>query len=192
MTLSHPAAAAGFAALAAAPAIAGQPVKPWRARSMPGAFSAPTGLAYDASGGLYVTEWSGHRVTYIDKTGVSRLVTDQPCSPSGITVGPGGAACVSSYSHGVVHRLSSGGKPQVFVRGLRTPAGLSIGRNGELLIAYKGLNQALRADASGRARILADGLATPVGAAGLADGTQVAVGTWGDGTVRQCHKGGTR
>ncbi|CAN7574162.1 hypothetical protein LJR290_004138 [Variovorax sp. LjRoot290] len=173
MTLSRHVAAAGLAALAAVSAIAGQPVKPWSAESIPGTFSAPTGLAYDASGSLYVTEWSAHRVTHIDRTGARKLVTDLVRSPSGIAVGRDGVVYVSSYSDGVVHRLSPDGRPQVFVRGLRTPAGLSIDRDGNLLIADRGLNQVLRADTSGTTRVLADGLPTPVGAVELADGTLV-------------------
>jgi glucose/arabinose dehydrogenase len=188
----NPVAAAGLAASAFVSAIAAAPTTPWSSAAAPVVFSAPTGLAYDASGGLYVTEWSAHRVMHLDQAGDRRLVTDQVRSPSGIAVDRDGVVYVSSYSDGVVHRLSPDGKPAAFVRGLRTPAGLSIGRDGKLLIADRGLNQVLRADASGRVRVVVDGLPTPVGAVEFADGTLVVSNFAGgvvevrpDGTQRQ-------
>lgn len=166
-------ASAGLAALIAVSAFAAEPTKPWTSIATVGAFSAPTGLAYDAGGGLYITEWSAHRVMHVDLAGVKRLITDQIQSPSGIAVDRHGVIYVSSYSGGVVHRLSPGGKPAVFVRGLRTPAGLSIGQDDTLLVADRGLNQVLRADATGNTRVIADGLPTPVGAVEFADGALV-------------------
>jgi streptogramin lyase len=173
MNLVNYVAAAVLTGFAAVSAIAAEPKKPWSGATVPGTFSAPTGLAYDAGGGLYVTEWSANRVTHIDQAGVRRLVTDEVRSPSGIAVGRGGVVYVSSYSDGVVHRLSRSGKPKAFVRGLRTPAGLSIGQDGSLLIADRGLNQVLRADASGTTRVVVGGLPTPVGAVEFADGALI-------------------
>lgn len=173
MTLRNIIAAASVSAFCSIPVTAAEPAWPSSGMAVPGKFSSPTGLAYDASGGLYVTEWSAHRVTRIDTAGVRLLVTDKVRSPSGIAVGRDGTVYVSSYSDGVVHRLLSNGQPEEFVRNLRTPAGLSIGRDGALLIADRGLNQVLRADASGSTRVLVDGLPTPVGVVEFADGTLV-------------------
>lgn len=161
------------AASIAASCSAASPTESWTGAPLRGTFAAPTGLAYDASGGLYVTEWSAHRVTYISKANGRQLVTDRIPSPSGVVVGRDGVVYVSSYSEGIVYRLSSGGKPQAFVRGLHTPAGLSMDRDGHLLIADRGLNQILRADAYGKTTILAKDLATPVGAVEFSDGALV-------------------
>jgi sugar lactone lactonase YvrE len=170
---------------------AAEPESRWNsAATVPGTFSAPTGLAYDASGGLYVTEWSASRVTYIDPAGDRRLVTNEVRSPSGITIGRDGAVYVSSYSDGVIYRLSSHGKPNAFVRGLRTPAGLSIGQDGQLLIADRGLNQVLRADAFGATTVAVSGLPTPVGVIECADGTLIISNF--SGTVVEVSPNGTQ
>ena len=153
--------------------VAAQPTQSPVGRRVAGTFSSPTGLAYDSSGGLYVTEWSAGRVTRIDATGTRHLVTDKVRSPSGIAVGPDGTVYVASYSEGVVHRLRADGGTEEFVRNLRTPAGLSIGKDGHLLIADRGLNQILRANASGSTQVLVDGLATPVGVVEFPDATLV-------------------
>jgi sugar lactone lactonase YvrE len=174
MAIRHLIAAGSLAAICCtAHVAAAEPSRPASGSAVPGTFSSPTGLAYDSSGGLYVTEWSANRLMRIDPTGVRRLVTDKVRSPSGIVVGPGGTVYVASYSDGVVYRLRSEGRPEEFVRNLRTPAGLSIGRDGHLLIADRGLNQILRADASGATQVLAQGLPTPVGVVEFADGTLV-------------------
>jgi sugar lactone lactonase YvrE len=173
MSLAERFAVAALVMSVAASSIASSPPDQWIGSSLPGTFSSPTGLAYDASGGLYVTEWSAHRVTYINQSNDRRLVTDQIPSPSGVVVGRDGAVYISSYSEGVVYRLSSSGKPEAFVQGLRTPAGLSIGKDGNLLIADRGFNQILRADASGATRVIAKGLQTPVGAVEFSDGTLI-------------------
>src|SRR5438034_9021535 len=173
MAIRHLIAAGSLAAICSTANVAAEPARPSGGNSVQGTFSLPTGVAYDSSGGLYVTEWSANRVTRIDPTGVRRLVTDEVRSPSGIVVGPDGTVYVASYSDGVVYRLRSEGRPGEFVRNLRTPAGLSIGRDGQLLIADRGLNQILRADASGSTQVLAEGLPTPVGVVEFADGALV-------------------
>ena len=191
MNPAHYVVAAVLCGVAVPSVTAAEPKSRWNsAATVPGAFSAPTGLAYDSSGGLYVTEWSASRVTYIDPVGARKLVTNDVRSPSGIAVGRDGAVYVSSYSDGVVYRLSSDGKPNAFVRGLRTLAGLSIGQDGHLLIADRGLNQVLRADASGATTVVVGGLPTPVGAVEFADGTLIISNF--SGTVVEVRPHGTQ
>lgn len=170
MTVVNQVGAAVLSGLLAVSAVAAEPMQALRSTAIAGQFASPTGLAYDDSGGLYVTEWSANRVSYIDKAGARQQVTGEVRSPSGIAVGSNGAVYVSSYSDGVVYRLTPGGAAAVFVKGLRTPAGLSIGQDGGLLIADRGLNQVLRADASGKATVLVSDLPTPVGVVEFADG----------------------
>lgn len=160
-------------AVTALPSAAARQTGSWMDGSSTDGYSSPTGLAYDVNGGLYVTEWSAHKVTYVDRSDRRCVVTDRIPSPSGVTLGRDGAVYVASYSEGVVYRLHSDGNPEVFVRGLRTPAGLSIGSDGSLLIADRGLNQVLRADASGKVRVIARDLATPVGVVEFPDGALV-------------------
>lgn len=173
MAIKHLIAAGSLAAICCGANVAAEPTRPSGGNAAPGTFSSPTGLAYDSSGSLYVTEWSADRVTRVDPTGVRRPVTDEVRSPSGVVVGRDGTVYVALYSDGVVYRLRSDGRPGEFVRNLRTPAGLSIGRDGHFLIADRGLNQILRADAAGSTQVLAQGLATPVGVVEFADGTLV-------------------
>jgi hypothetical protein len=59
------------------------PARLSRGGPVQGMFSSTTGLAYDSSRGLDVTQWSASRVTRIDPTGVRRRVTDKARSLSG-------------------------------------------------------------------------------------------------------------
>lgn len=55
MAIRHLIAAGSLAVICSTANVAAEPARPSGGNSVPGTFSLPTGLAYDSSGGLYVT-----------------------------------------------------------------------------------------------------------------------------------------
>lgn len=131
---------------------------------------SPVGMAYDASGNLYVANWSAGTVLRLAPDGRRSILAEGLRGPSGLAISPAGDIYVASYSEDLVWRFTPGGERTVFVRGLATPAGLSFDARGRLLIANRRTDQILAAHPDGRIEVAAEGLQTPVGAVELADG----------------------
>lgn len=135
-----------------------------------GGLSSPVGMAYDASGNLYVANWSAGTVLRFAANGRRSVFADGLSGPSGLAISPAGDIYVASYNEDLVWRFTPGGERSVFVRGLATPAGLSFDARGRLLIANRRTNQILAAHPNGKIDVAAEGLQTPVGAVELPNG----------------------
>lgn len=132
--------------------------------------SSPVGMAYDASGNLYVANWSAGTVFRFSPDGKRGVFAEGLRGPSGLAISPAGDIYVASYSEDLVWRFTPAGDRSVFVRGLATPAGLSFDARGRLLIANRRTNQILAAYPDGKIDVAAEGLQTPVGAVELPNG----------------------
>lgn len=132
--------------------------------------SSPVGMAYDASGNLYIANWSAGTVLRFAPGGQRTVFAEGLRGPSGLAISPTGDIYVASYSEDLVWRFTPGGERSVFVRELATPAGLSFDRRGRLLIANRRTNQILAAHPDGKMELAAEGLQTPVGAVELPNG----------------------
>ena len=132
--------------------------------------SSPVGMAYDASGNLYVANWSGGTVLKFAPGGQRSVFAEGLSGPSGLALSPTGDIYVASYSEDLVWLFTPRGERSVFVRGLATPAGLSFDARGRLLIANRRTNQILAAHPDGKIDVAAEGLQTPVGAVELPNG----------------------
>lgn len=132
--------------------------------------SSPVGMAYDASGNLYIANWSAGTVLRFTPDGKRSVFANGLRGPSGLAISSAGDIYVASYSEDLVWRFTPAGKQSVFVRGLATPAGLSFDARGRLLIANRRSNQILAAHPDGKIDVAAEGLQTPVGAVELPNG----------------------
>lgn len=172
---------ASFAATAASPPTVrtplSTPAKLWDG------FSSPVGMAFDATGNLYVAEWGAGRVSRIDPQGRRSTFAEGLSGPSGLTIGSDGTIYVASYSRDEVYRFTPAGVRSVHVTGLATPAGIGFDRAGRLLIANRRTNQILAVTPAGRLEPVIEGLQTPVGAVQTPDGGYVVSNIGGGVTI---------
>jgi glucose/arabinose dehydrogenase len=173
---------ASFATTAASPppvvqALLAAPIKLWDG------FSSPVGMAFDATGNLYVAEWGAGRVSKVDSQGRRSIFAEGLSGPSGLAIGPDGTIYVASFSRDEVYRFTPAGVRSVHVTGLATPAGLGFDRAGRLLIANRRTNQILAVAANGRLAPVIEGLQTPVGAVQTPDGGYVVSNIGGGVTI---------
>lgn len=132
--------------------------------------SSPVGMAYDAGGNLYISNWSAGTVMRFTPKGERTVFASGLSGPSGLAISSRGDVYVASYNEDLVWRFTPNGDKAVFVRGLATPAGLSFDARGRLLIANRRTHQILAAHPDGRMEVAAEGLQTPVGAVELPNG----------------------
>lgn len=144
----------------------------WKLNSSPihEGLSSPVGMAYDASGNLFVANWSAGTVLRFSPDGRRSVFAQGLSGPSGLAISSAGDIYVASYNEDLVWRFAPNGAQTVFVRGLATPAGLSFDARGRLLIANRRTHQILAAHPDGKIEIAAEGLQTPVGAVELPNG----------------------
>lgn len=133
-------------------------------------FQAPTGIAVDKNGNLYVSNWSGGTVTKVDAAGNHSVFAGGMGSPAGLAFDKDGNLYISDYSKNVICKVTPGGKKSAFARGFRTPTGITFNRAGELLVTNRASGEIMKVGASGNARLAANGLGTPVGVTEDLDG----------------------
>lgn len=126
-------------------------------------FQAPTGIAVDTEGNLYVSNWSGGSVTKVDTKGNHSVFAGGMGSPAGLAFDKRGNLYVSDYSHDILYTVGPDGKKITFAKGFHTPTGIAFNRAGELLVANRGSNEIVKVDATGKVALVAGGMRTPVG-----------------------------
>lgn len=151
-------------------------------------FSAPTALAWDKDGALYVSEWGAGRVTRI-KNGERETLLTGLASPAGLACDDEGALYIAGYGDGAVYRRTGKGEPRKLASGLKSPTGL-LWRDGELLVANRGGCEIVAVYPDGRAEVVSSGHSLPVGAA-VADDGRLYVSCYG-GSVDIIDQGGGR
>lgn len=81
-------------------------------------FSAPTGIAFDSSGVMYVTNWSGDSIVKVKSNGEQETFYKGISSPSGIVIDKQDNVYVSSYSDDYILKITPNGQSQKNIRGL--------------------------------------------------------------------------
>lgn len=126
-------------------------------------FQAPTGLAMDRDGNLYVSNWSGNSVTKVDAAGNYSTFAAGMGSPAGLAFDQAGNLYAADYSRDVIYRITPSGEKNVFARGLHTPTGIAFNQAGDLLVSNRSSNEIVKITTSGKIELLAKDMRTPVG-----------------------------
>jgi len=153
------------------------PVRLW------GGFRAPVGMAFDAAGLLFITEWSAGIVSKIAPDGTRSIFAAELAGPAGLAIGADGAVYVGSYARDEIYRFDRAGGRSTHVSGLGTPAGLAFDRAGRLLIANRRSNEILALAPGGDMRPIIANLRTPVGIAEMPGGGYVVANIAGGITI---------
>lgn len=153
-------------------------------------FQAPTGIAVDNDGNLYVSNWSGSTVTKIDTVGNHSTFADKMSSPAGLAFDRSGNLYISDYSKDVIYKVMPDGEKTEFAKGFSTPTGIAFNQAGELLVANRGSNEIVKVDTSGNVELVADGMRTPVGVVEDLD-RNIYVTNYGGGIIKVTADGNT-
>lgn len=179
--------------------------------------SRPGGLALDAEGRLYFTEWGSHRIRRIDTQGVVSTIAgmgesgyvDGPAAearfhnPDGIAVDGAGNVYVADHSNHAVRRVTPSGQVETLIgngnagiglggpasAALSYPVGIGLGANGVLFVVDSGNHRLLRLAPAGSGPAIS---VEPRDAAGRTGATvSLAVKAEGPGVLRyQWYKAG--
>jgi DNA-binding beta-propeller fold protein YncE len=79
-------------------------------------FQAPTGLAVDHSGNLYVSNWSGNSVTKMDTAGNYSTFADGMGSPAGLAFDQADNLYIADYSRDVIYKITPSGEKHICPR----------------------------------------------------------------------------
>jgi len=112
--------------------------------------TSATGLAFDNSGNMYATSFSGNTIYKIVPSGViSNFVTAGLSGPHDITFGPDGNLYVSNYSNNTVSKITTGGVVSTFATGFSNPIGLTFDDLGNLFVVNNGTGKISKVNALG-------------------------------------------
>lgn len=151
-------------------------------------FSAPTALAFDQAGNMYVANWSGGTVSKVDTAGNIKTFASIAGSPAGLAFDKQGVMYVSDY-RSTIYRITADGKTSVFATGLHTPTGINFNKKGELLVTNRSSNEVVKISPGGEVSAFAKGFHTPVGVVEHPDGS-VYIANYGGG-ISKVDKNGT-
>ena len=137
-------------------------------------FNAPTGIAFDSSGVMYVTNWSGSSIVKVKENGEHETFYRGISSPSGIVIDKQDNVYVSSYSGDYILKITPNGQSQKISDGYQTPTGIAFSNDGRLLVTNRSTGEIVSLDLDTKQKtIVARGLTTPVGVTQLADNSLV-------------------
>jgi hypothetical protein len=121
--------------------------------------NGPVGMAVDASGNLYVTNFGANSVTEYSTTGVvSTYTTGVPTGPVGIVFDASGNAYVVGQTSAQVIRFAggiSGAAAGIVTSGLSTATGIAIDASGNIYVANSGNATITKYSVSGTSATLA-------------------------------------
>lgn len=152
--------------------------------------AAPTGMAHDAQGRLWVAEWSADRIVRLDERGERAEVIEGVSRPAGLAFDAGGTLWAAGYGDGRIYAWTPKAGLKVVASGLSAPTGLFWSPETGLLVANRDTGELLRIRPHGSREVLSRGHSFPVGVTRLADGT-LAVSCYG-GSVDYVSPDGER
>lgn len=141
----------------------------------------PAGLAFDASGTLYVAEFSSNEISTIDTGGTVTLFASGLSSPSDLVFDPAGNLFVTNYGNGTISKITPSGTVSTFATGLSQPVGLAMDTSQTLYAASLNTGWIYRIDMTGAMDSLARVADLPVGFM-----------TYAKGNLYLCSTGGHR
>lgn len=131
-------------------------------------FSAPTAVANDAAGNIYVADFGNNAVKKIPAGGGAPVVLGSGFShPAGVAVDAADNVYVADYGNDVVKKIpAGGGTPITIGTGFSEPMGLAVDNAGNVFVADYGNNLVKKIPAGGGAPIiLGSGFSHPYGLA---------------------------
>lgn len=150
---------------------------------------APTGLAMDRSGRLYVSQWSRGQISMLENND-EKIILEGISSPAGLAFDNNGNLYFTSYGDGHIYVWNGKGQPRVLASGFSAPTGILWTNDNKLLVANRNAGEVVAVDTTGRKTVLSTGHDLPVGVAQLGDGT-IFVSCYG-GTVDILSPGGQK
>lgn len=142
--------------------------------------AAPTGMAHDAQGRLWVAEWGADRIARLDGRGERAEVITGIAQPAGIAFDADGTLWAAGYGDGRIYAWTPETGLRVVTQALAAPTGLFWSPETGLLAANRNAGEVLRIGPDGSREVVSAGHRLPVGVARLADGT-LAVSCYGGG-----------
>lgn len=143
-------------------------------RMLASGFNAPTGIAFDRSGMMYVTNWSGDSIVKVNSNGKQEIFYSGIASPAGIVIDKQDNVYVSSYRDDYILKIKPNGQTQKISEGYHTPTGIAFSNDGQLLVTNRSTGEIVALDLETKQKtILAQGLTTPVGVTQLADNSLI-------------------
>lgn|GEM_PF-124703 len=137
-------------------------------------FNAPTGIAFDSMGSLYVSNWGSGTVERITSDGTRSTVMTGIASPAGIVFDSDDTLYVAAYSGDYIESLATNGMRKSVAEGLATPTGLCFAKSGLLMATNRASGELLAINLdSGEKQVIASSLSLPVGVTELSDGSFV-------------------
>lgn len=137
-------------------------------------FGAPTGIAFNRVGEMFVSNWSSNTIYKVGLDGQKTIFYSGISSPAGIVFDNANRMYVASYSDDYILQINENGETKIVCDGLQTPTGLALSQSGDLLITNRSTGEIIALDLkSGLKKVIATGLTTPVGVTELADGSLV-------------------
>ncbi len=156
----------------------------------------PTGLAFDSSGNLYVTDQSDHNAVYkITPSGVRTTFASGLNSPQGIAIDASGSVYVADHFSGNIYKFTTTGVRSTFASGLIGPSDIKFDSAGNLFETEESGNL-YKFGPTGARTTIATGMDLPSGIAFDSHGDMF-VAEWGNGLsgsgkIDKFLPGGTR
>lgn len=143
-------------------------------KTIANSFNAPTGIAFDSAGAMYVTNWSSDSIVKINANGKKETVYSNISSPAGIVIDAQDNIYVASYGDDYILKISANGETKKISDGYHTPTGIAFSKSGKLLITNRSTGEIVSLDLNnGEKEIIVRGLSTPVGVTELPDNSLV-------------------
>ena len=109
-------------------------------------FNAPSGLAFDRTGHLYIANFATNSIDRISPDG-SRSVFSSGANfkgPIGVTVDDANNVYVANYSSGTIARINPAGISTIIGTGFKSPYYLTLDRDGNLYVSQQDDNSVVR------------------------------------------------
>jgi len=128
----------------------------------------PAGLAFDASGDLYVADRQLKCVFQVKPWGAMKILVENLASPEGVAVGPDGNIYLTDSEASRIYRLTPGGDLATLSTEVARPKGIVISNDrGQILVSDSG-NRIWRLSLDGKENTQFAALTDPGQAAGMA------------------------
>lgn len=135
---------------------------------------APTGIAFNHDGDMFVTNWSSDSIVKIMSDGKPQVIYSGIKAPAGIVIDARNNIYVASYQDNYILKIESNGHASTIASGFHTPTGMAWSNTGDLLVTNRASGEiiAINID-SGIKKVIATNLDLPVGVTQLPDGSLV-------------------
>ncbi|MGN6827003.1 virginiamycin B lyase family protein [Paucibacter sp. M5-1] len=152
----------------------------------------PAGLSIGRDGSLLIADRGLNQILRADASGSKQVLAQGLPTPVGVVEFADGTLVISNFAGGVVEVRADGVQRELTKR-LGAPAVgiVADGSDAVLVPDYSGTS-VWRITRSGGATVLIQDLQSPVAMARSKSGSELAVGNWGDGSVRRYRYGAAR